>query len=584
MIFPSNPDQLEYRVKWLIDRCMDTRDDRNRLYDWREKYYLYGTAGYQQARYNRIRSHIDLVKSFLYAPNGSFYHIAAENNADDLVIKQAMALEDSFNEDFFDTFISSKFSDALEWAISYDSMLLKMGWNRSRNQLFAEIVPPHNFGVYREDLQLEDQTCFVHKYPLDYQEAVEACIRARRTDMIPRLTVLNKPKLSQFPLMMQQRMIIASTGGTNLSGNIFGQVNPDYSPVATYQPETEVPLVWFSELWAWDTLAGDWRIFHMLDPDVLIGDSMKTIDQIQKAQEKGMGRKELWGTLAENEDLRISDTNYFIPGEHPFVHICPFPKYNYFWGVCHLDSLIPLQEWMLERLEQIADILEKQAYPARSFSGFGGLTDERAAAFGGADSYVFDQLPGAKVEEHSPTMPPDIFAEFSKMENMFLEASGLTELLGGKGEQGVRSGSHAQQLKKTGGGRIQSTAEKLKPALVRMGDIALKLKVMHDDTDITPEEGDDGHKQKFRASEMSGPVKMRVEGHEYSPLFSDESEAKAMALKKLGAIDDEMLVRSLRPGAQANIIHRLRQKAKKEAQMVAQHPELLAQKKGGRKR
>src|SRR5260370_5198009 len=102
-------------------------------------------------------------------------------------------------------------------------------------------------------------------------------------------------------------------------------------------------------------------------------------------------------------------------------------------GMAQMDVMTRMQEWMLERLEQISDILERQAYPPHSCTGFGGVTDERAAAFGGTDTYIYDQMPGAKVETHAPEMPPDIFAEFGTIENMFLEASGLTELLGGRG-------------------------------------------------------------------------------------------------------------------------------------------------------
>src|SRR6266852_7943195 len=110
-----------------------------------------------------------------------------------------------------------------------------------------------------------------------------------------------------------------------------------------------------------------------------------------------------------------------------------------FLGKAHLDALVPLQEWMLERLDQIADIMERQAYPARVGSGFMGLSEEKMAAFGGADTYVFDPLPNAKVEELRPEMPPDMFAEFREITNMFLEASGLTEVMSGRSEQGVRS-------------------------------------------------------------------------------------------------------------------------------------------------
>src|SRR5260370_40376384 len=176
-------------------------------------------------------------------------------------------------------------------------------------------------------------------------------------------------------------MIIPSTGGTNLPGNILGQVDLDYSRVASEQAETDVPMVFFDELCVWVTLSGDWRIFHMLEPDVLVGDSRKTIRKIQDHQEKKIGKKAIWGVLAENDETRISETNYFIPGEHPFVQICPFPKWNYMWGMAHMDVLTPLQEWMLERLERSSDILEGQVESPRSYTGVGGLREGRSAAF-----------------------------------------------------------------------------------------------------------------------------------------------------------------------------------------------------------
>jgi hypothetical protein len=562
MIFPSNKETLEDRVLWLIDKCMTTREDRARLYDWREKYYLFGTAGFQPAKYNRIRAHLDLVSSFLYAPDNAFYHIAAVRNADDDTVAKAIALQDDFNDDFTDTFQSVAISEAIDWSLAYDTMIIKQGWNRARGCPFIEIVPPHNFGVYREDRKMEDQSAFCHQYFVEYQYAVEAMIRAGRRDDIERLSVKHEPSISPFPQMLQ-RMIIANTGGTNLAGNILGQVNPDYAPLATYQPKTEPPGVLFSELWAWDDMAEDYRCFHVVD-DMMVGDSQRTLSELRKK-----GNQEVWGFLGANEDFKPSQTNYFIPQDHPFTIIQPYPKYNYFWGVAHLDQLVLLQEWMLERLDQIADILEKQAYPPTSFSGFTGLTDETAAAFGGSDTYVYDQMPNAKVEKHAPDMPPDIFHELDRMDGMFLEASGLTELVSGKGEKGVRSGSHAQQLKKTGSGRIKKVAERLKPSLVRIGDVGLKLKIMHDNTLIIDE-----NRKSFKAAEIKGEIKMRVDGHEYSPLFSDEAESKAVLMKKLGVIRNDMFVRLIKPPAIDNVLHDVRKKAEeeaKQAQAMLQH-------------
>jgi hypothetical protein len=554
MIFPSNQIQLEERVLWLVDKCMQTREDRARLYDWREKYYLFGTAGFQPAKYNRIRAHLDLVSSFLYAPDNAFYHIAAVRNADDDTVAKAIALQDDFNDDFTDTFQSVAISEALDWSLTYDTMIIKQGWNRARGSPFIEIVPPHNFGVYREDRKMEDQSAFCHQYFVEYQYAVEAMIRAGRRDDLDRLSVKHEPSISPFPQMLQ-RMIIANTGGTNLAGNVLGQVNPDYSPLATYQPKTEPPGILFSELWAWDDMAEDYRCFHVVD-DMMVGDSKKTLDTLRRQSKN----KEVWGFLAANEDFKPSETNYFIPQDHPFTVIQPYPKYNYFWGVAHLDQLVLLQEWMLERLDQIADILERQAYPATSYSGASSLSEEKAAAFGGADTWVLDQMPGFKVEKHAPDMPADIFHEFDRLDAMFLEASGLTDLVSGKGEKGVRSGSHAQQLKKTGSGRIKKTAERLKPSLVRIGDVGLKLKIMHDNSVIIDE-----NKKSFKAAEIKGEIKMRVDGHEYSPLFSDEAESKAVLMKKMGVIRNDMFVRLIKPPAIDNVLHDVRKKAAEEA-------------------
>jgi hypothetical protein len=354
-----------------------------------------------------------------------------------------------------------------------------------------------------------------------------------------------------------------------LAGNIIGQVNPDYAPLATYQPKSEPPGVMWTELYAWDDYAEDYRIFHVVE-GMLVGDSKKTIDLIRESSEKDY--KNLWGYLSTSDDFKPSETNYFIPGDHPFTILQPFPKYNYVWGVSHLDRLVQLQEWLLERLDQISDILEQQAYPSRSFTGMPGLVEEKAAAFGGADTWVLDQTPGGKVEEHRPNMPDDIFRDTDTLGAFFLEASGLTELVSGKGEKGVRSGAHAQQLKKTGSGRIKKTAERLKPSLVRIGDLNLKLKIMHDNTEIIDE-----NKQHFRAADIRGEVKMRVDGHEYSPLFSDEAVEKATLMFKNKVIGRQLFARLIRPPAIDNVLHdaaKIDRAEAAQAALIQKHPEL----------
>ena len=602
MIFPDSAKDLEIRVRDIIDACNDTRFERAELYKRRESYYIFGSATRQPVKHNRIHAHLGLVSSMLYSPDHAFFHIAAERNAPDQIVRQAIALQDEFNDDIQDSGISDLFDDAIPWALTYDSMVFKLGWNNIRGELFGTLIPPHHFGVYREDeTELDAQQAFCHTYFLDWHESVIRLIRAGRARDIPRLSITNRPFVSPFPDMLNS-MIISATGGSNLQGNVIGQINPLYTPTATYQPRVDVPTVEWSELWAWDDQCEDYRCFHMVKPDILISDSKTYVEALwgtkpnvlrkkmqvkkdlvrpRRSPEDGFNLQpedDLDGNGAESGFHR-SRSNLFFPRDHPFTVIRPYGKYNYFWGMAHIDNLMALQDWMTERLDQIADILEKQAYPARVGSGIMGMADEKIEAFGGADTWMLDQSPNAQVKELKPEMPPDIFHDVNEIGGMFLEASGLTELIAGRGETGVRSGRQERSQKQTGGARIKKAALKLEPALARIGDIGLRLKMRNDEELITPEQGDDEEKAvPFMAAQIASEVKIRVDGHSHSPLFADESREAAQLLKRAGAIDNEMYVRMLNPPAKQNIIHSMRMAEKRQArlmQQAQQNPALL---------
>ena len=249
--------------------------------------------------------------------------------------------------------------------------------------------------------------------------------------------------------------------------------------------------------------------------------------------------------------------------------------YEFFWGKAHIESLIPLQEWSNERLEQIHDILDKQANPAKVLSGFLGLTDEKAEAFGGADTWVMDQLPQAQVKELYPEMPDDIFADYNSIGALFIEASGLTEVLQGKGAEGVRSKAHAKDLKTTGAGRIKKTATRLEAPLVRMGDLALRLNMRNNDEPIYPDPKEDGKPgDPFYYHNLIGNYSMRIAGHSHSPLFADDSKEMAGLLFKAQAIDGESLIRMLNPPNRDNLIHALRARQKKAAEAALKRQQM----------
>ncbi len=568
MIIPENdPLKSEY-LKWVLDTCLNSKRERKDMYDRRRQFFLYGTSSDQDVMYNRLEPHMDLVCSFLYSPDHAEFSLAAPANSTDAEVKQFMAAQDSFNNDFRDAGLYDSFADALLWSTVWDTMIAKIGWSDVKEEETCTLIQPWKFGVFSEEItDLDAQAAFVHTYHIDYDNACQRLIRAGLSDKIKTLAVVNTPFESPFPELLT-RMIISSTAGENLGGNVTGSVNPSYVQRPNYHAKVDRPLVAFHELTIWDDDCEDYRVFFAIDPGIFISDSKKTIEVLKKADQFKSQRK-------QQEQFYNTQCNPYLPKDHPYVQITPYSMDEYFWGKAHIESLIPLQEWSNERLVQIHDILDKQAYPPRVGSGFMGLADDKMDAFGGADTWVMDQLPSAAVKELYPEMPDDIFQDYNSIGALLIEASGLTEVLQGKGDQGVRSRSHAKQLQTTGSGRIKKTATRLEAPLVRMGDLALRLNMRNNEDPIKPDPKEDGKPgDPFYYHNLVGDYSLRVAGHSHSPLFADDTKELAGALFKAQAIDQEDLIRMLNPPNRDNLIHHLRDRQKKAAQAAAKRMQM----------
>ncbi len=562
MIIPDNAAQQAEFIKWVLDVCLNSKKDRKDLYDRRRQFFLYGTAGDSDILYNRIESHLDLVSSFLYSSDRAEFSLSAPLNSDDDTVKRFMAMQDSFNNDFRDAGLFDFFDNAIIWSLVNDSMILKAGWSDVNEDATCTLIEPWKFGVFSEEItELESQPAFVHTYHIDYDNAVQRLVRAGLGSKVDQLSVVNTPFESPFPELIT-RMIIASTSGENLSGNVTGNVNPSYVSRPSYHAKVDRPLVAFHELTIWDDDCSDYRVFWVVEPDIVIGDSKKTIAAL-KASNGFRPQRE------QQAKFYNTDCNPFFPREHPYTLVRPYNIPEYFWGKAHIESLIPLQEWSNERLEQIHDILDRQAYPPRVGSGFMGLSDEKMEAFGGADSWVMDQLPQASIKELYPEMPPDIFADYMSIGALFIEASGLTETVTGKGTAGVRSKDHAKQLATTGSGRIKKAAIRLEAPLVRLGNLVFKLNQRNNTTAIQPDPKEGGQKgDPFLYANVGSDFNIRIAGHSHSPLFSDDTRELAALLFKSQSIDQEGLLRLLNPPNRDNLIAALRDRQKRQAKAL----------------
>jgi hypothetical protein len=568
MIIPSSGDYRHAKVIEVRDACMASINERRNLYSRRRAFFLFGSDDYREVRYNRLFAHTDLVASFLYSPDHATYTLSGPYNSPEAVNQQSLVLQDEWNAVFRDSGLAYSYGTALLWALTYDSMFLKLGWNDERKQLMNSTVSPLSFGVYDEsEPELDAQEAFVHTYRVNYDNAVIRLYRAGMKDEVKRLGITQGSDIEDMPPVLKQ-LLVSQTGGQNLSGNIMGQAPLDIQPTTRYMPVSDIPTVEFQELWIWNDVTEDYTIFTIASPDIILSDSRDTIKALRAAS-------------GGDKITELSDSNIFLPQEHPFVQITPYPLTDYFWGEAHSERLIPLQNWTSERLDQIAEILEQQVDPAKVFSGFMGLSDEKAGALGGPNTWVMDSLPGAKVDRLDPKMPEDLFAEVKEIGAIFLEASGLTETVVGKEGGGARGGKQAKQMALTGSGRIRKVAIGLEPSLIQAGDLGLKLYMRNCDDELLLPDA----KGKFLAAQYAAERwNLRIAGHSHSPLFLDESRELAGLLLKSQAIDREMYVRLLNPPQRDSILTSLRQRIKAEAAAKLMNPNPPKPSRGGKER
>jgi hypothetical protein len=278
----------------------------------------------------------------------------------------------------------------------------------------------------------------------------------------------------------------------------------------TYTPRIGEPTVKMHELWIFDDEIGDYQCITIADPNIVIYD--------RPAQ------------------------SLFLKGEQPFVQLCPNPQYDYYWGQSEVQRLVFLQDMRNKRQGQILELLDKQVDPPKAIMGFTGILDEKNFALNRAGGLLASDMPNAKVEEFTPNIPNDLFRELAEIDAMFAEASGITSVLAGRGESGVRSQGHASQLARLGSSRAKKRAMVIEDSLEKMATLYLKMMQVYDDTVLTDTDGN-----KFIAAQFTPDFVVKVDAHSNSPIFMEDSRELAFSLFNAGAISKSRLIELMEP-------------------------------------
>ena len=499
MIIPSNPDHREFFYKELIRKCLVSVDERRTDYSSLRSFFLFGNSPEESpAPFNKIYPHIDQLASFLYSAETTRFSIGLGASVPDEEQKKTSKLTQALNDEWLNSNADQVFRQCMIWSLVYNTTFVKLIYNKG---IHPYMVEPSSVGVLREDVSYADrQEALVHTYYITKSE-----LYARLYSHPQREKIVDRVNASYAQQVNNEVPDGLSVVLSQSQVNMVGNVNMQLGNYNKYKAKVAEDTIEMKELWLWNDETQDYQVVTMANPDVLIYD---------------------------REGSKV-----FLKGELPFIQVCPNPQYDYYWGQSEVQQMILLQQMRNKRLSEIQEWLSKQVNPPMMISGFNGILDEKNFALNRAGSFLSTDMPGAKVDKLAPQMPADLFAEIQQIDAMFEEISGITNVLAGKGEAGVRSTGHASQLARLGSSRAKQRALVIEDSLEKVATLYLKMMQVYDPTHFKFE--DDGKQIPFIAEQFTKDYTVKVDAHSNSPIFMEDQRNLTFNLLKAGIIDKE---------------------------------------------
>ena len=523
MRIPKSEDDREEFYRDLVEKCLVSLAERKGDYSSLRSWFLFGAGPDESpSMFNKIYPHIDQLTSFLYSAETTRFSInlgAAVPDAEQIKVPR---LQQALNDEWLNCNADQVFSNALTWAMTFNTTFIKLV---VKNGIQPFLVEPGCMGVLREDIPYTDrQEAVVQTYYITKSELYNRLYsHPKRDAIVKRISTNIHTRTEDIPEGLD-RIVMSQTNPT-----LYGNVNLDLYGQNRYKARVAEDTVKMHELWVWNDDTQDYQCVTMAEPDIFIYDR-------------------------PGESL-------FLKGELPFVQICPNPQYDYYWGQSEVQRLVMLQQLRNRRMTEILDLLSKQVNPPTALIGFTGILDEKNFALNRAGGLLSTDMPNAKADRLAPQMPPELFEVIHEIDGMFAEASGISSILSGQGEKGVRSAGHASQLARLGSSRAKKRALVIEDALEKIATLYLKLMQAYDNTHFKDEDG-----RPFIAEQFTKDYIVKVDAHSNSPIFTEDLRQLAFNLLKAGAIDNESLLDLLEPPMKQLLKVKLKKKEEKQAQ------------------
>lgn len=540
-------------AKDLIQECqvsMQSRRDQARMF--RQLYYT-GTVTSKASKHNKCYSLLDKLQSYLFSPSEVRFSIDMEADQVELFGEIGDTAARHLNQEFArvnaGTNCGLTFSNAVGQGLIDGCCFVRPVWRNGR--YFPQIIRQGFMGVLREDLSsFAEQDAFTHsQYHTKASFARLVRDHPDKEEIIARAQSAYQPAdADTFGDSYFHEIISGGIAPISITGIPTGKYGNVQVFAAQPQPQLSADvaseLIRVDDLWVYDDERNDWVTIRMCEPDILI---------------EGKYRLQ-----------NIGD----VPGRHPFVKVCPNEVDGYFWGRSELANVAALQEILNARINDVDDIFRLQAKPPRSFSGFSGLTDEKALALLSAGGRLTEDAPvGSKVENLAPEMPNIALDYITALERFMDEAAGFSAILSGDADPNVRAGAQAQTLVRTASPRMRDRSLTIEAQCSEFGDKCFAMSQAKNARVFRTPKG-----KEFLLKNLPEGTRAVVDSHTSSPAFQGDNLNLAFALFKAGALSTEELIGMTHPPDEEQLMQNAREREAAQAKMLQEHPELLDKK------
>lgn len=516
MIFPSSDKFARWARERVIDQCMVSVGARRQLARSINTWRYTGSDSGTTAIYNRIEPHCDKLASAVYSPADVRYQVEYENDYGEDMMRRAQVAGRYLSREVAQRNLDLVFQEAVEEAIPQGCMLIKHLQDHDGPDAVA--LSPWTVGVFLEsevDIDKQEAICeqtyllpeqlwrrISHRSDAKelFRRAMSHARRGAGDDVPPGF--LHQVLMAGTPPLIQDQGASASPGGMiSLTGT---------PAIAMLSAEVAEGLVEAWQAWVVNDETGDYTTIQMVAPDILIAP-------------------------------RMVRANLYVPHDHPYSVVRINPQKDYFWGRSELSPLIKLQSLLRDRAEDVKKIMGLQYDRIRAFIGFDGMNDEKFDQLQ-TEGWLAEQNPMAKIQDVTPELPVDAFAEIKMVNEFFDEIAGFDNVLSGKGESGIRSGNHFQGAVRQASPRLRDRAIRAERQCAQFGEKILWQMAANDGRAHWTKSDDPASKTDFLLSQLPDDARVLVDSHSSSPIFEQDHANTAAFLFKAGAIDGEDLI------------------------------------------